>query len=94
MGYKKIDDIFIDFKSYLKKNLKDKLTKEYINNILIETCNNNSFDELDTYFQSEYNYYNLFVSFVKDSDKVIPHCLYAQIDVKKMIQHAFLTIDN
>ena len=94
MGYKKIDDIFIDFKSYLKKNLKDKLTKEYINNILIETCNNNSFDELDTYFQSEYNYYNLFFSFVKDSEIKIPHYLYSQIDVKKMIQHTFLTIDN
>jgi len=89
--YKNIDDIFKDFKSYLKVKLNAKLTNEYINDILIETCKIKSSDEFDNYFYDN-TIYNLFFSFVKESENEIPHSLYVKIDITKLVQHAFLTI--
>lgn len=86
------DIIFEDFCQYLstkidKKNI-DIILDSYIKNIYF-----NYHDFTDGYFDNELiKLTKFFYNFINDVSYFIPHSIYQQIDIKKMIEHALITI--
>lgn len=87
-----IDQIFIDFRKYCKDNLSSKKKKEILNNTMSMSSLDDDVDEFTKYFNNSYEGEQFFFSFIKNIKYDIPHSIYINLDIIKMLQHALLTI--
>ena len=87
-----IDQIFIDFRKYCKDNLSSKKKKEILNNTMSMSSLDDEVDEFTKYFNNSYEGEQFFFSFVQNIKYDIPHSVYINLDIIKLLQHALLTI--
>ena len=87
-----IDKIFIDFRNYCKNNLNFEKKTEILNNTMSISSLNDEVDEFNKYFNNSYEGEQVFFSFIKNLDYDIPHSVYINLNIIKLLQHALLTI--
>lgn len=91
---KLINQIFIDLKTYLKNNLNEtEIEKErsFLETSKISDFIDDMMTDVDKYFMND-NHHKLFFKFLRNLDYDIPHSVYVNIDIIKMMQHALITL--